>query len=396
MFGARGIPSTYGGYETFLTVLLPELVARGHRVTIYCRRGYNDGGDYRGVRRVSLRCLDTKQLGTLSHGLAAAARARPAGHDVVFVVNVANALFALAARATGQRIVLNTDGQEWRREKWGALGRAYFLASAHIARFGASALVSDCEGMREIYEERFASSSTVIPYCWTGIDEDARPELLQSFGVRPRSYFLVAGRLVPENNIERIVEAYASAMVETPMLVLGTANYASPVERRLRQIAAEVPRVILAGHVVDRKAYATVVGEAKAYFHAHSVGGINPSLIEAMGCGARVVALSTVFNREALANCGSYFRDFEEELPEVMRGLDMSDPDGDEHVRKAARERALEVYGLDEVTDAYERLFRAVAGQRRSASTTMETRWRCDEKRELLRCDEERTERERA
>ena len=375
VFGARGIPSTYSGYETFLTVLLPELAARGHRVTMYCRRGYSDEGDLKGFRRVLLPSIETKELGTLSHGLVASASSRLSRHDLVFVVNVANALFTLGTRATGRRVVLNTDGQEWLRGKWGPAGRRYFWLSARMAGLASSALVTDCQAMRVVYREQFGADSTVIPYCWTGIDGQARPDALTPFGVRPREYFLVAGRLVPENNIDRVVDAYAASGVRLPIVVLGAANYASPVERRLRAVAAKTGGVVLGGHVADRSAYAALVGQARAYVHAHSVGGINPSLLEAMGCGARVVALSTVFNREALGEAGSYFDDFEEQLPAVLRRLAADDPHGDDHLRGAARQRVQETFGLGAVADAYERLFRAVAQRPAWATTTVRTAW---------------------
>ena len=79
VYGARGIPSTYGGYETFLTALLPELASRGHQVTTYCRRSEGvEDGEYEGVKRVWLPEIATKQLSTLSHGLIASLMARRA------------------------------------------------------------------------------------------------------------------------------------------------------------------------------------------------------------------------------------------------------------------------------------------------------------------------------
>jgi hypothetical protein len=152
VFGARGIPSTYSGYETFLTVMLPELVHRGHRVTMYCRRGeVGPSGSYLGVRCVVLPAVRSKQLSTMTHGYIAAARAATARHDVLLVMNVANAGACLTSRMLGSRVVLNTDGQEWNRQKWGRVGRSVFLLSTHLARHCAAALVSDSVAMQEIY-----------------------------------------------------------------------------------------------------------------------------------------------------------------------------------------------------------------------------------------------------
>jgi glycosyltransferase involved in cell wall biosynthesis len=374
VFGARGIPSTYSGYETFLTVLLPELVRRGHQVTMYCRSGeVEDGASFRGVKKVFLPAIASKQLSTLSHGAVAAMAARRAKHDVVLAVNVANAAFCLVSRATGQRTVLNTDGQEWLRGKWGRAARAYFRWSARIARHSASALIADGIGMSDIYAEQFGAASTVIPYCWTGIDQEERLEGLGKLRVEPYGYFLIAGRLVPENNIQRVARAYVESGARTPLVVLGAANYDSPVLRELRALADSSPSLILGGHVSDRAAYATMVRLARAYFHTHSVGGINPSLLEAMGCGAGIVALDTVFNREALGESGEYFSDFSRELPALLRKLDTSEPDL--RFRELARARAECRFSIDQVSDAYEVLLLAVAHSPRRAKTVIQTQW---------------------
>ena len=129
VFGARDIPSTYSGYETFLTELLPALASRGHKVTMYTRRssGSTAGSVYRGVHRRPLPEFPGKNGSTLSHGAVASARASVGGHDVLLVVNVANALFTWLPRLLGTSVVLNTDGQEWLRGKWGRNARKIFL-----------------------------------------------------------------------------------------------------------------------------------------------------------------------------------------------------------------------------------------------------------------------------
>lgn len=378
VFGARGIPSTYGGYETFLTVLLPELAARGHRVTMYCRRGESRARDYRGVSRVVLPAIDTKQLSTLSHGLVAGARSRLARHDVVLSVNVANAPVGLLLRGTGQRVVMNTDGQEWLRGKWGTAAQSYFRLSARMAGLSASALVSDSEAMRIIYRDDFGADSTVIPYCWTELDSDLGQSCIDDLGLSRGRYFLVAARLNPENNVDRVVEAYVRSRATAPLVVLGAANYQSPVARRIERLASENSGVKVVGHVGDRAGYAALVRGARAYVHAHSVGGINPSLLEAMGCGARVFALSTPFNREALGDGGSYFDDFEQ-LAQLLIRADAAgpgdEPADDHHLRACAAARARLLFSRRRVADAYEALLLEVAHRPWWRKTTMPTAW---------------------
>ena len=303
VFGIRGIPSTYSGYETFLTALLPILAERGHRVTVYARIGEGDGPDdddatanaeptrYQGVNVVPVRSLRTKQLDTITHGFACAAKARRR-HDVLFVCNVANAPVLMALRGIRVPSVLNVDGQEWLRGKWGRAGRAWFKASAYLSRVASSALVADCRAMADVYRDQFHAKSTVIPYSLPGsvaaaaaISNDEVTRILAEYDLTPNGYFLTGGRMVPENNIDYIAEAHHHSSRPEPLVVIGKANYDSPVVRRIQELAAIDNRIRLIGHIDDRLHFGALFRGATAYAHGHSVGGMNPSLVEAMGRG---------------------------------------------------------------------------------------------------------------
>lgn len=379
VFGARSIPSTYSGYETFLTTLLPELSERGHRVTMYCRSTDIEGeGPYKGVSRIRLPALPGKHLNTLSHGVIAAIRARAASHDVVLVMNVANSLFCAMNKYTGQRILLNTDGQEWLRGKWGAVGRRFFHLSARIAKLGATGLIADCAAMAHVYRHEFASDSTVIPYCFPPIDYNFNTQALQRLNVRRGEYFIIAGRLNPENNIDRVAESYTRTDLEKPLLVLGTANYKSPVMNTLRQLAVADERIRLVGHVNERKEFLHLVGSATAYIHAHSVGGMNPSLVEAMYSHAFVVALDTAFNRETLGSTGMFFAQSTSgdlELGHALKSVNAMSESERRGFREAAADRAKQRFNVDDVVDAYERLLMISTTCSSRTRLSMETHW---------------------
>lgn len=377
VYGARGIPSTYSGYETFLTAMLPELVRRGHEVTVYCRRAhFTDDQPFEGVRRVLLPALRSYRWETVSHGVSASVVARLRRHSVVFVTNIANAPVCLAARGSRQRTVLNTDGQEWLRGKWGRGARAYWRACAHLSGWSASALVADSEGMARVYRDDFRSRSTVIPYCWTGlVPVDVPSTALEALSLEPYRYFLVAARLNPENSVAEIARSYARSGSHYPLVVLGTANYESPVFRELQRLAEGCTGLRIGGHVADRRTFATLVAHSAAYLHGHRVGGTNPSLVEAMGCGANVIALDTPFNREVLGPAGAYFSDFEAELRRIMASTQACPVPAGEGQREAARQRCRTRFSADAVVDAYEELFRQVDGRDAWAKTVMATTW---------------------
>jgi len=376
VYGARGIPSTYSGYETFLSELLPRLAQRGHRITMYCRAGEVERREtYQGVVLRHLPSVRTKSLSTVSHGGVAAVTARFAGHDVVLVVNVANALPAAVQTLTGQPVVLNTDGQEWLRGKWGPTARRVFLSSARMAPRIATALVSDSVGMADVYRRQFgAETTTIIPYMYLA---STRPDLTRlegEMGLAPGDFMLTGGRLVPENNTHRVAQAYVDSDCPLPLMVLGAANYASPVTERLRELAASDSRVRFVGHVADRALFVSLLAGARRYIHAHSVGGINPSLVEAMGSGSAILALDTVFNREALGETGEYFTDFEHELPRLLNTTSQRSSQ-EQTLRAAAVERAVDLFNPDDVVSAYERILVAASESTSTSHVALSTRW---------------------
>ena len=380
VYGARGIPSTYGGYETFLTTLLPELANREHQVTVYCRAGEISSDEpYLGVQRVVLPAVSGKQFSTLSHGAVAAAKARSAGHDVLLVVNVANAPFTAIGRMTGQRIVLNTDGQEWLRGKWGGAARAYFRASARIARFSATALVADCQAMADVYQREFGCPSTVIPYCFPLIEWTPSRAPVERLRLQENGYIIIGGRLNPENNIDTMAAAYTKTDIPLPLLVLGAANYDSPVERRLRDLAASDRRIRPIGHVDNRNDFLSLLRLAAVYVHGHSVGGLNPALIEAMGAMAQVVALDTPFNREALGSTGEFFAADMHDFGSVLEMVLARPQDEQARTRLASMERVRTTYDATSVVDAYEDLLLAAASAPTRPLISYASKWTSDE-----------------
>ena len=376
VYGARGVPSTYSGYETFLTTLLPELVERGHDVTMYCRTGEGmESTPWKGVQRKVLPALPGKSFNTLSHGLVAAVAARVKRHDVILAVNVANAAYTVVGRVTGQPTVLNTDGQEWDRGKWGNTAKKVFLGSAKIAGRCASGLIADCKAMGDIYRDDFNSDSTVIPYCAPDLDWVADPGNVTRHDLTPGEYLIIAGRLNPENNIHRVAEAIAESDLQLPLAVLGAANYESPVVSRLQELAEADDRIRLMGHVGSRTEFLDLLHHAKAYVHGHSVGGINPSIVEAMSVGSRVVAFDTTFNREALGESAATFTFEHDGLRKAIQTVLDSSPAEDAAARAGAAARITEEYGLDAVVGAYEQLLIEAAEHGRRTGLVVPTRW---------------------
>lgn len=366
VFGVRGIPSTYGGYETFLTALLPELVNRGHAVTVYARGRSHSTRAYRGVRVLPVGAIYRQQFETVSASLTSGAHVAVARHDVALACNVANSVGIGLPRITGIPVALNTDGLEWTRSKWSPFAQKVFHLLAKLGTVTATHLITDCREMSRVYESEFGAMSSVIPYCWTEL-EPAPPEKAPDL---PPQYAVCAGRFVPENHLVEIAKAWARGSIPAPLLVLGDAPYSDALNQELRRVSSLCPdRIHLVGHVEDRATYARIVGDADLYIHGHSVGGINPALVEAMGLGANVLALDTPFNREALGPGGRYFSGFTTNLDAAVR--DSWDRREDSVYGRALSERAQREFALSLVAEAYESVLMALAhGQAPSP-----TRW---------------------
>jgi glycosyltransferase involved in cell wall biosynthesis len=269
-------------------------------------------------------------------------------------VNLANLPAANWLARSGTAVLINVDGQEWLRGKWGAAARWYFLRCAKKTRVSRATILNDCDAMAVQYLKEFGTRSLVANYCWTGIadglDEPEIERRLERFGLRPREYFFLGGRLVPENNIAEIAESLSINAERHAVVVAGEANYDSPVKRALLDLQSRSSVIQLVGHVDDRRDYASLLAGARSYVHGHTVGGINPSLLEAMGCGAAIAAFDSVFNREALGEWGRYFSDPNKALDAVHAGRD----DHESEARRAVVARVHERYSLERSVVEYE------------------------------------------
>jgi glycosyltransferase involved in cell wall biosynthesis len=357
--GGRGIPSTYSGTETFFVELAPRLAARGHHVTVYCRRSlYREQPElYQGVHLVYLPSIETKNLGTWTHTLACMAHVVRRNVDAVLVTNVANAFHCLIPRVFGKPCALNVDGIEWKRGKWGPLGKAYFYLNAWLSgKVLPRGIVTDAYGMRRLYQEQFSTRSVCIAYGGnTGVS--TTPEVVRQYGLEPGAYYLILSRLVPENSADMIVEGFNRSGSKRLLAIVGDANYRSRFEAQLRAIAGD--RVRFLGHVDDREHVKELYCNSYAYIHGHTVGGTNPSLLHALGYGCCILARANEFNDEVLGGHGLLFNEAAD-LAQKIAFIE-ANPAAANDYRSLAPGRIHDVYNWDRITNQYEELFYQLA-----------------------------------
>ena len=364
IFGSRGYPSTYSGYETLVRRIAPYLRDRGHDISIYNRepgrvawRRRVDQVD--GIERIWTAGIDSKSLSTLSHGLTGALDARSRRFDAVLAVNVANGLYVPLLKSGRTRVAVHVDGLEWERAKWNRAGKALFRAGARVSARSADVLVADSHEIGHYWSSTFGRETTYIAY-GADVHEDVSSDRIKALGLQSGGFVLHVARLVPENNTELLLDALDLLGPNVPAVVVGSAVGRSDLESRLRVRAQKYDDFQWLGHVSDQELLTQLWAHCGFYWHGHSVGGTNPSLLQALGCGAPVVALDTVYNREVITDEEQLCPSDRHELAErIKHGL------GNGGLRAEWSSHGRSIVALrfrwDDVCRDYERLLEALA-----------------------------------
>jgi len=312
--------------------------------------------------------METKNLSTPTHTLLCAIDVLFRSVDVMLITNVANACICVIPRFFGKRVALNVDGVEWWRSKWSAIGRRYFYWNARAAgKICPHGVITDALEMQRIYLEEFGTRSTCIAY-GANIESSTNPEAVRKYGLEPFQYYLIASRLVPENNADLIVEGFKSSASGKVLAIAGDANYRSTFVNSLKRTTDSRIRVL--GHVGNSDDVKELHCNCYAYIHGHSVGGTNPALLKALGYSNCVLALNNGFNRDVLGDYGVLF-DSAADLSLKIDRLEQN-PHEAERLRQKAPQRILERYTWEHVTDQYEDYFRRlVAGESPALDTAI-------------------------
>lgn len=356
MLGTRGVPAAYGGFETAVEEIGQRLAARGHEITVYCRRSEGDEprNSYLGMDLVHLPSVRSKAIETLSHtALSVGHLATVEKQDVAFLFNAANAPFLPALRLQKVPTAVHVDGLEWKRGKWGKNGRRYYRWAEQFSVRHADALISDAQGIADYYTHEFNIPTELITY-GAPILNSTPTNRLRDLGLEAGKFHLVVARFEPENHVDVVVDGYRRSDAKLPLVVVGSAPYAAAHTTEIERLAAGDSRIHLVGGIFDQELLDQLYAHAYTYVHGHSVGGTNPSLLRAMGARTAVIAYDVVFNRDVLGTDGLFFRDAEA-LAQLLDKSE-SEPRATAKAATLLQARANERYNWDSVTDGYEDL----------------------------------------
>ena len=359
IIGSRGYPYVYSGFETLVKELSERLVQRGVSVRVYCHRGlFKDRPKMvNGIHLTYLPAIETKVLSQLSNSFLSFVHACFTDVDVILVVNTANGPFGLLTRLFRKKTAINLDGLEWKRPKWKGLGAKYFLFASKLATRWFDHLISDAEAMRSIYQDLFNKDSTVIAY-GANLRYSNQPELIQKWDIQPNDYFLIVGRLIPDNNADIIIEGFLNSNVQKKLVIVGDVPYQDTYATNLKKLAETDDRLLFTGYVKDQQVLSELYHNCYCYIHGHEFGGTNPTMLKALAYGCAIIALDTTFNREMLGNGkhGAFFNKDKQHVQSLLEWT-IENPSTISSFQETARTGITKKYDWDEVTSAYLRVF---------------------------------------
>lgn len=364
LIGIKGLPFVYSGYETFARELCARLKDR-YEIHVYCHRALftERPSMWEGLHLHYLPAIEHPLLTSVTHGLTSTMHALVRGYDLYLYVNSVHGPFGHLLRLFRKRTVINTDGLEWRRTQLqGAAARYYHWASKQAAK-SFDTLVSDSHAMADVYRHEFGADSETIAY-GANLTVLSDPHALRRFGLEEKSYYLVLGRLIPDNNGRLILDGFRKSKTRRKLVIIGDLLFRDAYAEAMFREASD--RVVFTGFVREPEAVRALCAGAHAYLHGHEFGGTNPALLEALASGTCVLALDTVFNREVLEGDrhGLYFKKDPESLAALLDRIER-EPLLVEAARARARPRIEAAYTWEKIAAEYDRLFQKMLSPER-------------------------------
>ena len=352
ILGTRGVPAAHGGFETFAEYLALYLVQRGWRVVVYCQidsAGPVFEDRWQGVERVNIPVARPGPTGTVVFDWFAIRHAASRG-DLCLTLGYNTALFCAWLRLKSVRNVINMDGIEWSRAKWGPVAKAWFWLNDWAGCLLGDHLVADHPDIKRHLQTRVRGSKvTTIAYGADAIGTvDDAP--VRALGLVPSRYLTLVARAEPENSILAVVQAFSRKPRGLQLAVLG--NYSPLHPYHAAVMAAAGSEVVFLGAIYDKPVVQALRAHCAAYVHGHQVGGTNPSLVEALGAGNAVIAHDNRFNRWVVGEGGAYFGDADG-LSTVLDRL-IGDPAALAAMRAASTARFRQAFTWPAVLQDYE------------------------------------------
>jgi len=351
IIGTRGIPANYGGFETFAEEVAVRLVKNNVEAIVIGDSSLDYSSDsYQGVNILKTTCSKPKNpLGFYKESLE---KSIAWNADFILMCGVGGTMLIPLYSSKKRIIAVNPDGLGFKRDKYVWWKKVIFYSQYLVSSMFSKHLVCDSIGIEEYYQKHLFRKKNIHvieygtylnPYLDNEITEKDFLEKELSF--QTQQYHLVVSRLEPENNVKMILEGYINSNSNLPLVIVGNTN--TPHSEELIKFKSD--KIQFIGGVYDREKLQLLRAGSLSYWHGHSVGGTNPSLLEAMGSANLCVCHDNIFNKEVVRDNGFYFNSSNEvsKLFKVVETTDYS------HLKVSTLERAKSQYSWDRITNLY-------------------------------------------
>jgi N-acetylglucosaminyldiphosphoundecaprenol N-acetyl-beta-D-mannosaminyltransferase len=357
--GSRGVPARYSGFEVVVEELGSRLAALGHPVTVYNRlpRFEHTEKSWKGMDIVGLYTIPTKSLDTIVHTFLSMLHAIWRRYDIIYLCGVGNAVLARLAKAAGMRVVINVDGADFRRKKWGGFARWWLKKSEHWAMEFGDSVIADNATVADRYFHDYGKRPEHLSYGLTVRDTPVHCGELEKWGLRPNEYFLYVSRFTPENEAELLLRAYRLLENPLPLVLVGADPYEHAYRRLLGELATD--RVIFTG-LRFADAYIELSQNARAFVMPATIEATRLVLLDQLGMGKCVVYHDCAATREVLGDTGIPF-DTEKPIENLAAKLRWAqeNPGPVAAEGRRIRERA-ELFRWETVLARYEQIFAGI------------------------------------
>ena len=322
--GSRGIPNRYGGFEQFAEQLASELPEHGIEVYVYCPHNHEYKSSlWKAAQLIRCYCPGflPSAVSQIIYDLLCILDSRKRKFDIIYQLGYTSSSIWFWLHPAGSVIITNMDGIEWKRKKYSFPVRQFLKFAEKMAVKKSHWLIADSEQVKSYLDQKFHADTIFIPY-FAEIPDQRDLDLFQLQGLESAGYYLLIARLQPDNNIEMIIRGYIRSGKSFPLIIVG--NYDHAYGRYLRKKYSR-QQVVFYGALYDKNQLNSLRFHSKLYFHGHSAGGTNPSLLEAMASQALICAGNNPFNHEVLADNAFYFSTEEEVSAILAANIDKAD-----------------------------------------------------------------------
>ena len=311
--GTRGIPNNYGGFEQFAEYLSVGLVDKGHEVFVYNSHNHIfKDNTYKGVRIIH--CFDPEYLigtsGQFLYDLNCIINCRKYNFDIILQLGYTSSSIWNRIMPKKSILVTNMDGIEWKRSKFSDRTQKFLKYAEGLAVKYSDYFIADSIGIQQYLKKEHKVKSTYIPY-GAELMNEPDSDILKEYNLKKYNYDIVIARMEPENNIEMIIEGYLDSKKERDLVIVGSMDtkFGKYISKKYNDNSIKY-----LGFISGLEKLNSLRNLSNLYFHGHSVGGTNPSLLEAMASNSLICAHDNIFNKSILEGEAYYFTNSEQAL----------------------------------------------------------------------------------